>query len=118
MLCTLYFSNRYAINKTTVTVYLFSRTFDKFKKSIKSNWNVINNFNYTQGKMKEVIKKQEKMEVEEVEQEGPRGGKRGETDGEEKEVDGGGEDKDRDKEGEEQQGEEGEGHKVEGTQLQ
>ena len=71
-----------------------------------------------QGKTKEVTKKQEKVEVEEIEQKGPRGGKRGEMDGEEGDLeDGGGEDKDREKEGEEQ-GEEGEGQQVEGTQLQ
>ena len=34
MLCTLYFSNRYAINKTTVTVYLFSQTFDNLKDQL------------------------------------------------------------------------------------
>ena len=72
----------------------------------------------SQGETKEVKMKQEIVEVEEVEQEGPRGSKRGETDGEEEEVEeGGGEDKDKDKEGEEQ-GEEGERQQLEGTQLQ
>ena len=43
----------------------------------------------SQGKTKEVTKKQEKVEVEKVEQEGPRGGKKGEVDGEEEEVEDG-----------------------------
>ena len=120
MLCTLYFSNRYAINKTTVTVYLFSQTFDNLKSQLKViEMSLITISITSQGKTKEVKKKHKIVEVDKAEQEGPRGGERGETDGKEEEVeDGGGEDKDRDKEGEEQQGEEGERQQLEGTQLQ
>ena len=93
MLCTLY---RYAINKTTVTVYLFSQTFNNLKNQLKViEMSLITISITSQGKTKEVKNKQETVEVEEVEQKGPRGGKREETDGEEEEVeDRGGEDKD------------------------
>ena len=70
MLCTLYFNNRYAINKTTVTVYLFSQTFDVLKNQLKVIEMSLITISITSlGKTKEVIKKQEKVEEEEIEQE-------------------------------------------------
>ena len=75
MLCTLYFSNRYAINKTTVTVYLFSQTFDNLKSQLKViEMSLITISITSQGKTKEVKKKHE---MDKAEQEGPRAAKEG-----------------------------------------